>query len=425
MNILKIIIPAATVLILNACSHDKVERVNFDDFKGSPDPSVFQATKVTSDNLDTDIDCPLPFGGTLSEIEGAQPSGPQTKTTSITAIGLVRELLDNNMCNRVHSVAGTYMSVDQDGKPVQLSGKIILPITKEIKNIIVVSHFTVGANFECPSESFQLEGMLAGLGYAMIFPDYLGFGVSKDRVHPYLVADVTARNVVDMLRACIPYLKQIGKAPKSDEIFLMGYSQGGATTIAVQRYLETRCYGEFKIRRVFAGGGPYDIAATYDKLIELDRTSIPYCVPMIIQGMNEGHRLGLDYKDFFAGPMLDHYDEWLNSKKYTLKQISNLVGSDRMSEVLTEDGRQKRSPGTLELYRAMLLNSVDEDWAPIAPVYMFHSQDDSFVPFLNSQNARNLFHESNIEYNFGHYGDHQMGAVRFIFTVQTLLKKEK
>ena len=433
MNINKIAKFATAFLaatLLCSCAHEKVEYVDFSQYLGSSDDSVFQPTKVSFDDLNSESPSfPLPFDDGTTDPEeillaGTSPDG-ETKATYTNFISIFRELLGSGYANKLTSVTGTYMSIDENGEPVRLSGKVVLPTGQKVRNVVVVSHFTVGSNAECPSGCFQLEAILATLGYAMIFPDYLGFGVSSDHVHPYLVADLTARNVVDMVRAVKPWMEQPGNAPESDEIFLMGYSQGGAVTMAVQRYMEMKCEGEFKIRRVFAGAGPYDIAATYDALIEADKTAIPYCVPMIIQGIDVGCHLGLDYADFFTGSMLQNYDEWLNSKKYTLKQISVMVGSNKLSDIMTEDGCKKRSPGTERLYEAMLQNSLSSNWAPEAPVYMFHSQDDDTVPFLNSMKAKNLFTYSNVEYNFGHYGNHQMGAVRFIFTVKTLFEEDQ
>lgn len=424
------IIPLAVCLL--ACSHDTVEYVSFD----GEDLFTPYSMEVV------DLDNGLPANTPSLEWTAADPSdesdlpeksdnaqAPQPRrTTSLSGTSLMKEILESTRSHKVHSIAGTYKSVDQNGASITLSGRLILPAKGDIKHVILVSHYTIGANYEAPSESFPLEGLLVPMGYALICPDYIGFGLTKELVHPYLCANLTAQNVVDMLEAVMPYLDSIGRTPKEEDIYLFGYSQGGATTMAVQRLLESdsRYYTKYHIRRNFAGAGPYDIAATYDDAVERDYLGIPCAIPMIIQGMNVGENLKLDYKEFFKPVLLEHFDEWINSKNYTVAQIGKKMGMNRLSEFMTDEARQKRTSYTSTLYRAMLHNSLvsGDGWYPEAPVYMFHSQDDDTVPFLNSQRLKDKFTYCNVEYNFGHYGTHQMGFVRFLGCVKTLLETE-
>ena len=56
---------------------------------------------------------------------------------------------------------------------------------------------------------------------------------------------------------------------------------------------------------------------------------------------------------------------------------------------------------------------------------MLHSMDDETVPFINASNAKTKWRDANITYNFGHYGPHVMGCLRFISSVQKLLREEE
>lgn len=390
-------------LTLQSCI-EKVEYVRFDD------PALFSPVKSEV----TDLSQGIP-SNPLSDLV-------ETKSSSVDMVSIFKGVLVGAYGSRVHSISGTYWSVDQNGDPIRLSGKIILPASGKVRNYILVSHYTIGGDFEAPSNSFQLESILALDGYALIMPDYIGFGSTVNLPHPYLCAHLTARNVVDMLLAVDPYLRKTGRAPEDDSIYLMGYSQGGATTMAVQRLLESEYADKYKIRRCFAGGGPYDISATYDNAIENDYLGIPCAIPMIIIGMNVGERLDLNYEDYFRPLLLENYSEWILGKQYNVHQVASLMGTKTLSDFLTPEAMEKRSPGTKKFYMAMMHNSVLRGWQPKAPVYMFHSQDDDTVPFLNSQLAKEAFKNCNIEYNFGHYGTHIQGALRFIITVHEILK---
>lgn len=350
---------------------------------------------------------------------------PAQRASSVTMNNVVQNLLDVSNMTTAIELSGIYPSVDIDGNPITLSGKVILPAKGPVKRYILVSHYTIASNREAPSNIFSLEGLLVKLGYALIIPDYIGYGVTADLVHPYLVMDVTARNVLDMYKAVVPFMKAAGREPEHDDIYLMGYSQGGATTMAIQHMIEHH-EEPIKIRRVFAGGGPYDIKYTYDQFVETNFSSYPCAVPIMMQGMVVGNKLNLDMRTMMASNIYENLDEWVNSKRYTTSQINALIGTQVTSDLLTPIGMNRQSKEVSELYKAMTENSIlTYSWTPQAPVFMFHSMDDDVVPFENAMRAKSKWKNANIQNSFGHYGNHQLGCIRFIFTVQTLLKNDE
>ena len=392
--------------LLAACQHASIEYVDFQTFH-------VLSTKCS--------DIVLPDGSMNPEIQMMEGDEPDTKVAKTTTTEVVRELLSNIKSNTVVQIAGTYQGHDIDGTtPLTQSGKIILPKTGPIKNMILVSHYTIGSNPECPSEAFPLEGILASKGYAVVIADYIGFGVTRDHVHPYMHVESTARSVVDMGLAVKPYLEHIGRKPESDQVILFGYSQGGSTTLGVMKMIQKECWDTLPIKQVFAGGGPYDLALTYDIAMEEDYLGIPCAIPMIIQGINVGDDLGLDMKDFFKPHLLENYNEWINSKKYTNTQINNFIGTKSLKEILTDAARDKSNPKTAKLYKSLMLNSV-LDFTPKAPVYMLHSREDKTVPFKNSEKAEQYFKGQNATYDFGNFGIHTMGFLRLLITVNNAL----
>lgn len=375
-------------------------------------------------------DCYLPDGTPVNEYVD-EPSDGSHRTSSIAGTAILQELLKYGHQNKVTEIVGTYPSIDGNWDTIQLSGKVILPTNKRPKRLILVSHYTVGSNREAPSNCFSLEGVLADLGYGLIIPDYLGYGITADQVHPYLVLELTAHNVLDMYHAVKPWLKAIDRAPMDSDIILMGYSQGGANTMAVEYLIEEQ-YSypgdpqEVKIHRVFAGGGPYDVKATYERFVTTDTTGYPVAVPLVLQGMIKGNNLQMQMSDMMQDWLCDKMDDWINSKSYTTAQINGFINTKVTHELLTEEAMNQKSDKVAELYKAMNANSIiSYNWSPGAAVYMLHSMDDETVPFSNAANAKNKWHEANIKYNFGHYGKHTLTCVRFISAVLELLEQEE
>lgn len=425
-----IIILQLLLLLLTGCHNSDVQYVDFTDL-GMAENATFRVTaQKTTDlsELSNDAEWLALWGmadtPAMDTANAAGITGPQ-RASSTTLAGIMQELLDFSKSTKAIELSGLYKSIDVDGQPTILSGKVILPAKGPIKRYILVSHYTIASNKEAPSNIFSLEGLLVKLGYALIIPDYIGYGVTADKVHPYLVMELTATNVLDMYYAVVPFLEKAGCAPEHDDIYLMGYSQGGATTMAVQHAIEHHDK-PIKIRRVFAGGGPYDIKYTYDQFVETNWASYPCAVPIMMQGMVVGNKLDLDMSKMMQPFIYENLDAWVNSKLYTAGQINTLLGSHVTSDLLTEIGMDRTSKEVSELYKAMVNNSIlTYSWTPKAPVFMFHSMDDDVVPFENAMRAKSKWKNANIQYSFGHFGNHQMGCVRFIYTVQTLLENDE
>ncbi len=417
----KTLLFALVIFSLSACIQNTPEYVDFSQYKGQNNRFI-------------------PFRETISDIREEEPwnniedyainndtSTVVRYTSPRTVTDVARGLLEAMLTYKVHQVAGTYRSVDVHGDSLTVSGKFFYPENGVIKNIMIVSHYTIGANREAPSETFSIEGLYAGMGYGVLMADYIGYGVTVDSVHPYLQAETTAHNVIDMALAVRPFIAERGLKVQSDSVILLGYSQGGAATLHVMRELEnSKTYKNlFAIKKVYAGAGPYDIAQTYDYCVKIDKTGIPCAVPLIIQGMSLGMDKPLDMAFFFKEPLLSNYSIWINSKQYTVNQMSQLIGVTRLSDILTANGTDRTKRETARFYAELASNSIPKDFVPKAPLYMFHSEDDETVPFINSQLMQRQFREKNsaVEYNFGHYGTHMKGALTFLKAVAKDLKK--
>lgn len=393
-------------------------RISYTDMGNSfPDDCYFMGGTAVNELTEEDL------AGGLADSDAA--NGP-ARTTSIPGSSMLQALLSYGNQTRLTQMAGVYSSLNSDYNDCVLSGKVVMPADGKFKRYILVSHYTIGSNAEAPSNCFSLEAVLARLGYCMIIPDYEGYGITANRIHPYLMMDLTAMQVTDMFFAVRRYMEARGIHPEHEDIYLMGYSQGGATTMAVQRWLETAYSEDVTIRRVFAGGGPYDVKATYERFVTTDEASYPVAVPLVLQGMIYGAKLKITCKEMMAPYVYENMNEWVNSKKYCTKKINEAIGSYVTHEILSPISMDQKSRQVAELYKAMTDNSiVSYSWSPKAPVYMLHSIDDETVPYTNATLAKNKWKDANIQFNFGHYGGHVKACLRFIYTVQTLLKEEQ
>ncbi|MDR1980645.1 MAG: lipase family protein [Tannerellaceae bacterium] len=287
-----------------------------------------------------------------------------------------------------------YNTVDPTDQPVVASGIVAYPLSDVSADVLLAEHYTISANRDAPSEMmYIMESAAAIFGYAVMTPDYLGFGVSRALPQPYLHATCTARASLDFLFAVREYFET--KAyPLNDDIYICGYSQGGAAALAVQKMAEEEYAEDVHIRQVIAGGGPYDLTAIVDELRETGEMTRPSMLAMIPIGLDYGDNLQLDYSKIFTGALLSNYNEWINSKNYTTDEIDDRIGMGAINRYLHPDFFSSPDETNTEfrkLNESLVRNSLI-DWTPHAPIILIHGVDDELSPFYSAQHAYDSFH---------------------------------
>ena len=305
-----------------------------------------------------------------------------------------------------------YWSTDPQGDSLLVSGRVYLPKQRHLNGIMIACHYTITSNMEAPSNMLSMESIFAMKGYAVIMPDYVGYGLSRDKLHPYLHWRSAAKTAVDLLN-CMPELLEYYGYSYPIDVVVTGYSQGGAVALGVTRMLE-EVDSVWIVRKLYAGAGPYDPAGTYLYSMERNEMGIPAAIPLIVMGLSDAYDLEFELEDFFLEPLLSNYDEWVLSKEYTVDDINYLMGSTVMTELMTEEALDMDSPLADMLYEVLLWNSnVGYDLR--SPAYFLHSLDDEVVPILNTINLQEQMpDESGKTYDYDHYGSHMEASVPFM-----------
>ena len=354
-----------------------------------------------------------------------------------------------------------YPSTDANGEDVVLSSLLVAWMprnrveTDSIESLHIYSHYTITSDKECPTsnQNYQdrmLFGMLVKGTYGagnnpdqdfiahsvLIAPDYEGYGVSKDRNHPYLAQELTARQVMDAVEYGRElYQKHINDGRALDfkndwRSFSWGFSQGGAVALAVHRYIEQNDLSdELRFRGSICGDGPYDLLATMQYYMEDNGDSygastshqsgmctMPMVMPMIIQGALDTHPAmqGHTLEEYFSQQFLDTgIMKWLagkshstgdiskkwysqlqnglnaNGRHYTPEQMAELFHSPstnnvwgKLDKIFTPGFKEQTGPWA-DLYQAMADNSLTSGWEPKHRIQFVHSRGDTVVPFSN------------------------------------------
>jgi pimeloyl-ACP methyl ester carboxylesterase len=158
-----------------------------------------------------------------------------------------------------------YRTLTSDGRSTHASGLLALPRGAP-RALVSWQHGTTSLRRDAPSAKARLNGILpaaafAGGGYALVAPDYVGFGVS-DELHDYYLADHMAQVVRDFIDASFQVLQCRGAVPVSTRLplLLAGFSQGGHATLATQRLLERQPLDGLALTASASIAGPIDLA---------------------------------------------------------------------------------------------------------------------------------------------------------------------
>lgn len=393
-----------------------------------------------------------------------------------------------------------YPSTGGDGQPVTLSALACMPDRggegAAINNVIAGCHVTITSNKECPTEMNSSGNMFNDLFLTMtlasssigsqedlahhnlvILPDYEGYGITKDRAHPYLCSEVTARQVTDALRYGIQLYQNDMKVesirrPFRDDwrTICTGYSQGGAVAMATQRYIEEQGMSdELHLAGSLCGDGPYSPFVTLLYYMEQDRQgkelSMPVVVPLMLKGLCDYDEAMANYEasDFMGERFLETgVLDWIAAKDKTVDDITNAWkqlykngkngDNTYFKSILTSNGKAmlrnilkpelydylgelldqypdysnadipSPEPGSLAevLHLAIEHNNLTTGWMPGHPLYLYHSTGDEVVPFENYLAASRHFGEQATLYPSTYNGYHVDTGMEFFMSSQRL-----
>lgn len=135
-----------------------------------------------------------------------------------------------------------YPTVTSAGRPTTASALVALPRRGRARGLVSWQHGTASLRTAAPSAKDAANGLLpaavfAGDGYALVAPDYVGYGVSTER-HDYYLADHMATVVRDAIVAAWAALTTVG-VDVDPRLVLAGFSEGAHASLVTQLRIES------------------------------------------------------------------------------------------------------------------------------------------------------------------------------------------
>ena len=288
-----------------------------------------------------------------------------------------------------------YPSKDPYGNDIMLSA--VISVSSEInsdnpaKGLVLYNHATINKATECPSRSdLGEQKMIAGMGSLFpvitISPDYYGFGCTEKEHQAYCIGAANAQASVDALIASKALLPDLGYSNYGNKLFNIGYSQGGQTTMAVLK-LVTEEYPDIKFTRTFAGAGPYDLEVFYEKFLTQSNVIMPSAIIDVLYAYNKYGDLNISLDELFTDKIIEEFDEWFESKKYTSGEICTHLNGLKKTDIFADDVLDKDSEVSKKLMDEFKKDSILYGWTPATDesIYLYHHTNDETVPVATTE----------------------------------------
>ena len=303
----------------------------------------------------------------------------------------------------VHTVV--YNTRDLEGNPIQASGAILVPQGIDNPGLLSVQHATIFSNSEAPSVDIGIsvtarKAIFASAGYITFLPDYLGYGVTEELLHPYQVESSLAETSRDLILAGLEFIENRNLTNTNQPVNLIGYSEGAYASLALAKLIE-ESLPIADIGLLSMGAPIFDISATMDEIIQnpdVTRECVP-CYAYFLYTYHQLYDFSRPLSDYFNAPYAQEITGGLFNGEQTSQEVSNSL-PETVSELFTDGFIQRYLDGEeTELEQAVAEN--DLFYIPDAAVLLVHGDVDTVAPLFNSddfeQRALNAG-KSNITY---------------------------
>ncbi len=291
--------------------------------------------------------------------------------------------------NAVNAWLVEYRTANTDGTIVTVSGVLLVPDPPGGQfPLISYQHGTILERKKSPSylsaceETVLMLYIFAAHGYVVSMPDYIGQGRSQ-LMHTFLLAGSEASASLDMLKASKQLCSKLG-VNLSDKLFLAGYSQGGHSTMALQRLLEKEHRPDFPITASAPMAGPYNQYLLWSTWIDKPCVISSVVMARMVLAYNNAYNLKLRMEEVFRPPY-DRYVPTLLDGNHRDEEIMRSLPFNP-TVLFTQRFLKKMSEGNHPFYSAMKANNTYE-WYPEVPTILYHGKKDDVVPYEVSEVA--------------------------------------
>ena len=351
------------------------------------------------------------------------------KITNRRECHALKAIADDALNLKFRQIVFEYTSVGPDLKtPTRLTGVISMNpavYNKEVtpRGLMLYNEFTCAKHGERTSQN-EIDDI--GLymnkyeNLIMVSADLYGWTLTEDKPQAYCCPEITSVETIDAWDAAMQILKDEGYDISGLPTFNVGYSSGGFSALAVQRYCDQK-RPDLHWNLTSAGAAPFDINSVYISNITSPTSGYACSFPLVVVAYKETYHMDFDYKDVFVEPLASNIQKWILSKDYGTWEINKLIagGDETLAKdcpvnlILTPAALDQESTIGKKLAKKFRENSLcgeGQTWQPSTKTkyYIMHSAGDKYMDWHVGEEMANYLkmHGCNVETEFGDWGNH-------------------
>ena len=315
---------------------------------------------------------------------------------------------------QIESYAFTYSSVDANGDPITLCGRVTFPnntvagVTHEVSSLSLFSHQYIIFQDWAPSNSLSLMSVRCLYNSAVIEPDFQGYGYDNMKhVHTIFSTETMGRQLADCAMAAVELMKQHGVKLATDGIVTnWGTSAGTPYALSFARYYDREASHKERaalpLKSTMVNNGVLDFAALtvyQDQHPELDISYHDYMTAMnsMPNSVLHGYTAAQFFPEWMNSTIVDYngqkasYLYWSSRfvSSYTLapyapdpsKVLPNM-GMRLSSDMLKADGHVNYESAKTQTFLQICREQMTfEDWIPQTEIYIANEDEDLVSPY--------------------------------------------
>lgn len=223
--------------------------------------------------------------------------------------------------------------------------------------------------------------MLAAAGYVTTAPDYLGLGGGPG-THPYDDRATEVSASLDALRATVRLAEWLERRVDG-RVSIAGFSQGGASSMALARAIEQSGAARFKVRALAPIGGPYDMRGTLATAVSGGIDHVTAYLAYVTVAWNRLHYLYASPSDAFLPPY-DRTIESLFDNTHPAEEVLSAL-PEHLDELFTPQYLALLAAPSGALAEALAAAGGVCDWTPSVETVLYAASGDRDVPIANAR----------------------------------------
>jgi dienelactone hydrolase len=279
-----------------------------------------------------------------------------------------------------------------EGDSITVSGLLAAPVPKGKNDafpMLSYQHGTITTKAESPTSNPQgeitaLATYMASTGFVVIIPDYIGFGSSSDKFHPYMIKQYTVNAILDFIRASKEFIATEKPCKINSKLFLSGYSQGGSATLAALSAIENiSANSDLKVTASACGAGIYDLNTFRNWMVSQVKYDQPYFMAYLLESFKRYANLNISDTLIFSKEIIPRIEGMFDGVR-TSDEMNAMFKTLHVGELFYDDFEKdstsfNKDEKYTELRAAFTENSVPA-WSLNSNVTLYYGKDDMVVP---------------------------------------------